>query len=527
MTHSLNENQPLIERPQTSIRLKHFFKLTSDFEKTKCALHTFGNYYTNYFFSTLGYQFNGKIDSPNILHLSAEAWLLGVFSDLKKDNNEPKNEPYNQILSHVKNVIVSTPTFIDNVTLLTLNYGIDEPALKGDEKIFDIILVNLNGTKTNILKDIDLDHFVSRQEFEDIFIKIFRTAFNYTLNEFNSREENKKNLDMLNIYTTLSAEKEQKTFNDYFETYLKGRGLDSSEALPQVEREKIKGILEKYYNFCRTDFEDLIDEIYFFNKNAASVLFKLTKLLSPKNLKRIIRKYYDIVTGTVEDSLVKFRLDKILDLYKNLYGKVYEYESQGVTLVKNKYDSIKHWVSNSFDSSEAVKVVKGYYTQVYGYTVKYSEVPRKFVYDKVYKPIENLTLVITDTSVEIISKTINKTEQFKNYVTNTVTTSVNEVKNALFGQEALVKVSSDENEEYLSISISKKLFLIDPQRAANLIQQIIQNIKDFDIKETSLKAYTYTKTKYEHTKEYIYDSYKKFLEFASEDEICDNSLEGK
>jgi hypothetical protein len=531
----VQEDQPSKSLDAT-VRLQEWFQMHTHFEETKKYLKKVGNVYINNLFNFLGYHYKGKVENSNILHMSAEAWLLGVLGELKKENSliENKNVSYYTLLSHLKQVIVEENTFLDNMKLLTGVYGVEETALN-DSRIFKMFLVNIQDNKNGILLDGDI---VTRQNFDDTILRTLRVSFNFTLNEFNSNEEDKKSVDMINTYLEIKAKQNEEpepfTFEIFSRYYIEKKNINL-ESLPQEEERKLYLHLNAFYDFCQTDFEDLIEEIKLFNENAGSLLFKIKNLVSLKNIRRMYIKYFDLLTQKVECGMKNLRLEGVLNFCRSIVKEIKPYTEKALTIAKVKYTVSRKWLNSTVTKYEEmsdplVKQFKAYYRIVYDNYLKCSEIPRELFLERVYLPAKNLTLGITNKSVNLFVDTctlgLNKTNELKTFLAEKVAHSLQNVKSNFFGEEPLVKVNYHEkegNKDYMSISISKKLFLIDPTKASELVKNIIDKISHLNVTDSALQAICYVQVKASGVKSYMISSYKRFLDLASEDEDTESN----
>jgi hypothetical protein len=535
---NIQKSDDIMKSIDATERLHSWFKLHSDFEETKKYLNNVGNLYVNKLFSFLGYHYKGIVENPNILHISAEAWLLGVFGELKKENTllESKNVSYHTLLTQIKQVIVEENTFLDNMKLLTGIYGVDEPALS-DNRVFKMFLVNIQDTKNAIMLE---GEKITRQDFDDTLLRTLRLAFNYTLNEFNSNEQEKKSLEMLNIFLEIKTlaeggeEQPQLTFEKFSQVYLEKKKIKIAE-LPQEEERKLNIHLEAFYEFCLSSFEELIEEIRLFNKNAGSILFKIKNLVSLKNIKRMYIKYIDIkylnfIMKKFETGMKNLRLEKVLVFMKTVVDKVQPCVENAVSKVKVNYSESKKWISSTVHKYEqmsepVLKYFRVYYGMAMENYMNFSKIPRELIVEKIYTPAKNITMNVKNNSINLVISTYNfgkvNAEQLKNYITERVSQNLQNAKNTVFGNDPLVKVNYHEKQdskEYMSISISKKLFLIDPTKATELVRNIIDKISHLSLTDSALQVVSYTQIKVSNAKTYLLNSYKRFLDMASEDE---------
>jgi len=509
---------------------ENFLDQSIKFDQTKRILNKFSNYYINHLFSLLGYQFKGKVENVNILHLCAEAWLLGAFRELKKENYQKafsNHTTYSKLFSHIKQIIVEEKEFIDDLNLLTGTYGLNEFALE-DKNIFKMFLVNIQATKNELIFENEKE--MTRQSFEEIMLRIFRIAFNHTLNEYNSAETEKNSLDMLSTYLDFSGKDGPKSLQDFIKSYYLKKETKLSSGIDSENQRRINNILENYFNFLNTTFDDLVEEIGLFNQNSFSILFKLKTLLSLKNLQRLYSKYMELLTNSLKKGSRNLRLEGVLNFTMNMYELLSPYSEKPLRYLKKTYSQLKLWVNSAAEMPLTYykitsKHLMQYPSEIYQASLRFSAIPRNLVFEKVYTPLRNLTINLKDSSVNVAVNTYelgkNKTLQLEHSIEDKVTN----LKNNIFGEEPLIKIEEDShNKFYLNISISKRLFIIDPTKAMEILTYIIELVRYLSLAKISTSAYNYTRKKVDQTRNLIYTSFKKFLELANEEENDEDLL---
>jgi hypothetical protein len=531
----LNQKKAFQEENTSAInRLAYFYKLSDQFEKTKYYLNRIGNYYVNSLFSFLGYQFKGGVENANVFHLAAEAWLLGLFQELKHENKHLKSikEPFTfqKLLRQVMQIIVEEHAFIDNMKLISGIYGLDEPALE-DGRIFKIFLVNIHVAKHDILKDSEFleDPKLDESAFDQILLRIFRTAFNYCLNEFNSAEVHKKSLELFQMYMDQkNMEKtEDRTLDNYIKNYFELKKI-KPDSLTQISMSSLRVHLASYYRFCESNINNLLLEIEYFNENANSVLFKIKNLLSFKNISRIGHKYFELVSNVLQNGAKNLRLEGLIQFTRSIYDNAQEVKVQSIAKVKTKYTDLKKWV---ISTTEDIETKYGPYYRLfqervyvaYGKALHLTYTPRKMLADYVIIPSVNLAAKVTDSAINFTINTYNlgkeNTKQLVQYIETKALSVAHGVKNSVFGEEPIVKVDTQAKEnKYISISISKKLFIADPQKVLEFLSTVLEKVKNFDVYETGVMVYTKTKGTVTGAKNYVISTYRRFLELATEDE---------
>lgn len=549
---SINEISPRkVNKYEDTIadnQLDYFFTLSSQFESTKGYLKKYSSYVINTLFSYLGYQYKGEIENTNILHLSAEAWLLGLFKELKnecKELNEKEIKApmtYKRLLNQVNQIIVQEQDFIDNVNLLTGIYGVAEPALE-DGRILKVFLVNIHIAKQSVLKDSELldDELLTEKDFNNILFRIFLIAFNYSLNEFNSEQTDKKHIELFELYQDLKQKEDEAnklTLDRFIKTYFEIKKIKPET---QISLSLLKIHLASYFRFIETDLDLLLKEIELFNSNAGSVLYKIKNLLSFNNIKRISSKYYELLTNLLTTGAKNLKLESVLLFYNSAYLLAKDKTEQSLALAKTKYIDAKQWIVSSYEKIE-IKIkpiltnVKEQSYIYYQNALKLTEKPRHLFIDGILIPVVHYSAEAANNSIKFVIDTSKlgkeKAQQIVDFVLAKTSETYNIIKKPIIGEDPLVKVDYHSREnKYISVAINKKLFFADPQRILDFINNILQEIKQFNIQETAVKVYTKTRDTIVYTKNYIILSYKKFLDLASEEEyneeICTDSKGGK
>ena len=86
----------------------------------------------------------------------------------------------------------------------------------------------------------------------------------------------------------------------------------------------------------------------------------------------------------------------------------------------------------------------------------------------------------------------NKTIQLEHSIEDKVTN----LKNNIFGEEPLIKIEEDSDDKfYLNISISKRLFIINPTKAKEFVTYIIDLVRYLSLANISMSAYNFTRNK--------------------------------
>lgn len=470
----------------TKTQIQDLFNITSQFSTTRNSLNKLFNQQMSEFFDYIGFSFRGVIENPNIMHIIAEAWLLTLFEGISTS----VVERYSDLLGLILEYDVPLNEYIKNIQILTKIFNIRESVLTNDSNVYEVFLINLNEAKIEILDQAPFEELDSKRTFEDLMLEIIRTGVNYSINEFNSSELNKKNLKMFKSYTS------EITIENYITSATTKE--EEVDVISQPGKEKLRVMMEKYFDFLKTDVESFIKEIEFINKNWASLMFRLQILFSPRNLKKLIGKYVDKVAIKIEEKIPAFPLTTILNMTTCAMDV-----SQ--TALTKTLPEMKQWITSSLEQSLPLQMAKPFYTNLIRMTSTLASIPRVVIYDTMYKPLKNISIQVYDTIVIVSVKGYENAMLILRRILNMPYNVLNSMWEFVTG--ALIVV--DAKGENVHISISKKLFLIDPQMTINLISQVVDTVKS--VNQLPENALAYTREKYITSKDYMISNYQKFL----------------
>jgi len=442
-------------------KLKEWIKIYRNFQSVKDSLNSYKNMMLEFIFDQIGYKYNGHIVHPNFLHLSAEAWLLGVFQELEKEiNGNLLNITFNDLINLISQIIVKENVFIENMVVLIGKFSYLE-SFANEDRIFRSMLIDMNSTKIEILKDEKIlkNYELSNEKFTQIMEKILRTAFNIFLNNINSDEEFKKSTLLYTCFDNL-----KKQHNLSFEEFQKSYA--TAKKMNEIISDNLRHQLLGYYEFSLSSFDDLLLELQDFNKNSSSIIFKIFSILPKNLLTEFFHNKLDFLKALEFNfSLRNLRLQHIRKFLEHCYVNSKYCLTEAYSGLDYKAKKVKSWVN----SMEVVKSVSNISYELYknsrdNFGEYFLTGFRKFNF--FYTPLKYITLEIKDKGKSFVITVLNSSVQFavflQRIVFGFIARNFQILKNYLIGKEPLFKVSS-EDEDFYSIEINKKLFLINPE----------------------------------------------------------------
>ncbi len=440
-------------------KAKNWIKLSNNFLSLKKDLKSYKNVLLEFIFERIGYRYKGHIPHPNFLHLSAEAWLLGIFQEIEKEINENiQSITFNRIINLISQIIVKENVFIENMEILIGKFKYLEPFAKED-KIFRSILIDMNSTKNEILKDerILKNDELSYEKFMHVIEKILRTSFNNFLNNINSAEENKKSTLLCNNFEHLNKTKNL-SFEEFQKSYITAKNMKD------ITSDNLRHQLVGYFEFCLSNFEDLITELDIFNNNSKSIVFKILHLLPKITLIETINDKLNHLKKFNFDffSMKNLRLENVRKFIENCYCyALTEVNHYGDNNLKN----MKNWI-NSIDIVKSAKdITYKYYSKGKNAYSNYVN----FTFDKanfLNSPLKNLTLLIKEKgsyyTMTVLHKTRGSAIALQRFVLDFLTKYFQILKDFIPGKEHFFKIDSN-SEYFYTIEVSKSLLLKKPR----------------------------------------------------------------
>ena len=489
-----------------SEKTKEWLQTSRNFQEVKKAFKSYKNIILEFVFEKIGYKYKGHIKHPNFLHLSAEAWLLGLFQEIEKeinseDLNEIKNLTFAKLMKKIYEIIVKENVFIENMEILIGKFSY-LGAFAKETKVFRSMLIDLNSTKNEVLKDQKIlkNSELNYESFVKTLEKILLIAFNLFLNNINSAEENKKSFILYEIIEAFKADEEKKPFKfeEFLSAYLLRKNLGEI-ALSENLRNQLLG----YFDFASVGFEDLTSEITVFNKNSSSLIFKVYTLL-PKQFN--FSDFAYLFQNKLEDLLKKYGFDFSqvknlknfkLENVKKFIEMCFE-ESKTVVIasyqkVNNRVHEAKSWIN----SLELMENAKSASYSLYGKSREYFDVKLQFAQSKFnfyYPPLKTAVLEVKEKTFSYVltfkENSESKILEFKKLVFDFITINFQALKNFIAGENPLFKLTKKEDGFY-SLEINKKIMFLNPSflyEFFDFVKRILGQIYDLKIVKGTVKA---------------------------------------
>lgn len=443
-------------------KAKEWTKIARDFQCAKRSLKSYRNILLEFLFEKLGYKYKGHINHPNFLHLCAEAWLLGIFQELERElNGDTLNLTFHGLINLISNLIVKENAFIENMEMLIGRFSYLEPFAK-EEKIFRNILIDLNSSKNEVLKDDKiLKNFeLSYEKFVGVLEKILRIAFNVFLNNINSTEENKKSNLLYNNFEALRKQNNL-SFEEFQKSYL------SAKNLKDIPSDNLRHQLLGYYEFSLSCLEDLLQEVRVFSKNAASVIFKIFSVLPKIYLFDLLQRRLDFLKYFPgEDfSLKNFRLENLRNFVSESYSDAKYALTEASYLADDTGKDLRKWVNTIPAVQMASNATYDFYSAMrdnYGQYFNWG-LERFSLY---FSFLKNVTLAVKETLgafvITVFDKSVGSALCLQRAVFGFIGRNFQVLKTALIGNEPLFRVYSKDDDFY-SIEINKRLFILKPE----------------------------------------------------------------
>jgi len=450
-----------------SEKVEKWLNITHDFQCIKEALETYKNILIDYIFNKIGYKYKGYFKDPNFLHLSAEAWILGIFQELEKELNEEnlKNLKFNKLINYISHIIVKENVFIENIKFLIKKFSYLEAFLKED-KVLRNVLIELNSNKNEILKDEEYskNEDLTFIEFTKILEKILKMSFAVYINNISSKEENKNNALLYTIYEKLNNENKL-TLEDFENTYAKEKNLE--DPLSENLRHQLQG----YYDFALIKFEHIVSEIILFNKDSSCIFNKMFSMVNNisiadfflKNVENFSKNHF----GNHIDfkKIENFRINRFKDILKNYYTISKDSIQEVKNNVNLKFSNARNWIF----SNEIIKNTKIYSNEFYNKSSKFFDLKINWAekFDYFYSPFKTVTLEMKENGTSYVftlkDKSIEAVLFFQKFIFGFVANNYQALKSILTGENQFLKVQKKENEGYYSIEINKKLLQVNPK----------------------------------------------------------------
>jgi len=443
-------------------KAKEWIKIANNFQHVKRSLKSYSNVLIEFFFEKIGYKYKGKIEHPNFLHLSAEAWILGIFAELEKEvNGNLLNLTFHNLINLIANIIVKENAFIENMELLIGRFSYLEPFAKED-KIFRSMLIDLNSTKNEVLKDDKiLKNFeLSYEKFVNIMEKILRISFNVFLNNINSAEENKKSNLLFQNFESLRKQNKL-SFEEFEKAYV------IAKSIKDIPSDNLKHQLIGYFEFSMSNFDDLLKEVQSFNKNSGSLIFKIFTVLPKIYLLDLVHRRIEFLKNFSgkDFSLKNLRLENMRNFLGELYKDSKEALGHALYLADDTGKELKKWVSTIQVVKMASSASCDFYANLkknYGEYFFYGF----YRFNIVFSHFKQVTLSVKETlgsyTITVLDKSVGSAFYLQRAIFGFIAHNFQNLKSALIGNDPLFRVNSDD-EHFYSIEVNKKLFIVNPE----------------------------------------------------------------
>jgi hypothetical protein len=302
-------------------QVKKISSISKNFENLQRNLYSYRNILFDNIFEKIGYEYKGKIQEPNFLHLSTQSFLIGIYQEIDKEikDNNLEKITYCDLINLISQAIVKENFFVEAMEIQIGKFKSLRPFVKED-KIFRSMLIDLNSTKNEILKNEEIlkNQNLTEKDFKKILEKIFKISLNVFLNNINSDEDEKKNYLLYENFENLQ-EKNKENFD--LDIFLTQYALMKNINLNKNDKKSDKNLinqLEGYYRFCLCSFDDIINEIEQFNENANSLIFKISSILEKFEYFEIFKNFKNLESLRNFVGLKNFKNFSILE---NSYGE--------------------------------------------------------------------------------------------------------------------------------------------------------------------------------------------------------------
>lgn len=476
-TNEINMNTGESENSSSfsaSEKIKNWLQISQNFQLVKKAFKSYKNILLEFVFEKIGYKYKGHIKHPNFLHLSAAAWLLGLFQEIEKELSAEalkENFTFRNLLNLIFEIIVKENVFIENMEILIGKFSYLGAYAK-EEKVFRSILIDLNSTKNEVLKDektLNLKaNELNSESFEKTLEKILLISFNLFLNNINSAEENKRNFILYEIsqeaFNSDEAAKKEFKFEEFLSAYAQRKNIS------KIQNENLRNQLLGFFDFAKVSLDDLTSEISAFNKNSSSLIYKVSELLPKKltlndfadllqNKLNFLRKY-----GLDFSQVKNLRLENAKRFIESCFADTKKAAIESYHRVNNRIHDAKSWIN----SVEMVQSAKSASYSLYGKSREYFAASFDLAFNKLnvyYNPLKTATLEVTEKASSYVltlkESGAQKILGFKKLVFDFVALNFQALKGFIAGENPLFKVNSKEDGFY-SIEINKKLLLVNP-----------------------------------------------------------------
>jgi hypothetical protein len=486
-------------------------------DKIKQKINQNKNCLVNYFFNLFGYKFQNKIQNPNFYHYTSEAWILTILKQLKEelDNREEgeiREKSFNELLKIIKNIELDESLFIENLEFLlgtskTSDHVIKITQMKLSQLFLKKTSLSIKETLTPELREEVSD----AASFQKILFLILEKAVNFTLNELDSKEEDKSSLLLLNVYTDLYMKHrehgEENFLNEFVREIksLKEANISNSSNNEQSHSDinlevEVLNPCQTFYFFANSSFEELLQDIFIFSLNSGSALAKIKRYINAKysQIKSTIRYPYQIINSISLKRGEKFGNIKtyLHNVYENYLKKNKE---NAIEIFENNYQKFKNWIDNS-----KLQELTNNFNQN-------SKRARELIVEKIYNPLKTITITYSQRSLNFFISL----KDFASHKKDEIATVIEQKVKEIFGDEPLIKFNLPEGEEFFNIEINKRLMVVDSEKIKKFTFDLISIVRNLEIQN----IIQYSKEKGSELRQFLIQKFRSLI--SAENKECE------
>ena len=284
---------------------------------------------------------------------------------------------------------------------------------------------------------------------------------------------------------------------------------------------------EAFFNFAMYSFSDLVQDLMLFTSVSSNLLYKFRTILY-KNREKL-EFLYSSMSKNLSDiycrtSKYRFNSDSVKSYYKHLGNIITDLKAiKIVKYSKKKLGIYRAWVKDSYDHN-----LRYYPDFLLEKWYKYQ--PSIYIYERMYNPTKDLTISITSNSLKFI---VGISKNLSTYVSD-VQKKVFEISKSnyfyltneiIFSKEPLIEISENNENDSISIKISKKILINDVKKFNAFIEEITRLIISIKIKENAIYLYEKTKENSLYVKDNLLEKYRRFLSSGSSNEKNKNKID--
>jgi hypothetical protein len=435
---------------------KNLIRLSRNFERMKRKLHNKYNKFFTQIFQSLGYSYHSSITKHNLFVLCSEAWILelvkGIERSVKEKSLDLNNFKYSNLLEIIREVEINEDNYLSNLSLLTGSGSCDNTVnkfsdlIEMEKSIGSFFFINLNQIIQEDSKRRSIDTDFDKAHFEEILFDYLRKTVEKTLLDIEFQFDKSTSgiadkIDLYNTYSELSLKENKFSFEEYFEEVQGKVNFAPEEKFTLLDLRGVKICAEAFYQFSKSRFEELIEDLKLFTRNYTSIMFKTKRLFAQGmsnaiHLQQLAKFYFKSTL---------FNMERIFN-YKLFLKRGLRLTARGVKHCNYKLKYLKEWLT------ENVTLEKYFYSPL----LTCRELTYKSVNYTVEKTANGVKFVILKTKdfADILKVKEIKENLFKYF--EKLSLRFGNLKEKLFHS---IKIA--ENSEEFTVEISKELYKID------------------------------------------------------------------